>query len=79
LKRADGDRLRGRAKATGVPVRQRAIDAARKCRRTRVVARNAQRGPTDASQVSPGAFDAMDAQFEPPTGAALAQSLGAGG
>lgn len=75
MKIADRARFLALAAAEDWPVQLHLVTAPHAQRRQRVLARNTQKGDTFAFEVTPGMFDFMEKQFEPPTEAELASSL----
>ena len=68
----DRQRFAALAKESGMTSQLHFVDAPHPTRRTRVMARNQDRGETFAFEVTPGMFDFMETKFESPTEAELA-------
>ncbi|HLD66908.1 MAG TPA: ATP-binding protein [Pseudomonas sp.] len=75
MKVADRARFLALAGAEDVPVQLHFVTAPHAQRRQRVLERNTQKGDTFAFEVTPGMFDFMEKQFEPPSEAELARTL----
>jgi len=73
MKVADRERLAALAHAQGLPLRAHFVTAPLAARRQRVLQRNHDRGDTFAFEVTPGMFDFMETQFEPPGAQELAR------
>lgn len=72
MKAADRARFAALAQAQGLALRAHYVTAPLAVRRQRVLQRNQTRGETFAFEVTPGMFDFMEAQFEPPDAQELA-------
>ena len=66
MRRADRDRIRQSAEATGLPVQWHFVDAPREVRRARVVSRNTAKGETFVREVPPEMFDFFEGLYEAP-------------
>ena len=75
LKADDRRRLSELAEREGARVKLHFVTASREVREQRVLARNAVRGETFAFEVNQNMFDFMDAQFEEPTDAEIADGI----
>ncbi|NCT68975.1 MAG: ATP-binding protein [Rhodanobacteraceae bacterium] len=75
MKAKGRDEWQARAAAGGGRAQLHFVDAPYEIRRSRVLARNAERGETYSFEVTPPMFDFMERQFEPPTEAERAQSI----
>lgn len=75
MKVASRARFVALAQGQGLPTQLHFVTAPHDVRKSRVMARNANRGKTFAFEVTPGMFDFMEAQFEAPTAAEVATCL----
>jgi predicted kinase len=66
MRRADRDRVRQIAEATGLPLQWHFVDAPQDVRRARVAGRNTIKGETFAIEVSPDMFDFIEGVYEAP-------------
>src|SRR5580765_7572887 len=66
MRRADRERVRQIAEATGLPLVFHFVDAPQDVRRNRVANRNVVRGENFAIEVTPDLFDFIEGVYEPP-------------
>jgi len=71
MRRADRDRVREIAEATGLPLQFHFVDAPSEARRARVMERNVIRGEGFAIDVPPDMFDFIEGVYEAPEPAEL--------
>ena len=71
MRRADRDRVREIAEATGLPLRFHFVDAPPEARRARVMERNVIRGEGFSIDVPPDMFDFIEGVYEAPEPAEL--------
>jgi predicted kinase len=79
MRKADRDRVREIAEATGLALQFHFVDAPAEVRRARVLDRNVVRGESFAIEVTPDLFDFIEGVYEPPepeelTGAVMSLS-----
>ena len=72
---SDRKRFTALAREAGLGCQLHFVDAPYSVRRSRVLARNSERGETFAFEVTPQVFDFMDKQFESPTDTELADAV----
>ena len=75
MKRADRARFVTLAEGEGLSVQKHFVTAPHDVRRKRVLSRNETKGETFSFEVTPGMFDFMEKQFEPPTEDELTESV----
>jgi predicted kinase len=75
MKVDDRSRFVALAEGRALPVQMHVVTAPHDLRRSRVLARNTNKGETFAFAVTPGMFDFMEKQFEPATQAEVARSI----
>ena len=63
------------ARACALSSKLHFVDSPHDVRRRRVLSRNAEKGETFSFEVTPGMFDFMEKQFQPPTDAELSTAL----
>jgi predicted kinase len=71
MRRADRERIRQTAQASGLSLRWHFVDAPQAVRRARIVARNAARGETFVHEVTPEMFELLEGLYEAPGPAEL--------
>ena len=71
MRRADRNRVREIAEATGLPLQWHFVDAPQAVRRARVAGRNTIKGETFAIEVPPEMFDFIEGVYEAPEPAEL--------
>jgi predicted kinase len=71
MRRADRDRVRAIAEATGLPLQFHFVDAPKEVRRARVADRNVVRSESFAIEVTPDLFDFIEGVYEAPEPAEL--------
>ncbi len=75
MKIEDRSRFVGLAEVIGIPVQTHYVDAPHNLRRSRVLARNVEKGETFSFEVTPAMFDFMEKEFERPTEAELSRAI----
>jgi predicted kinase len=66
MRRADRERVRQIAEATGLPLTFHFVDAPQEVRRARVADRNVVKGESFAIEVTPDLFEFIEGVYEPP-------------
>ena len=66
MRKADRDRIREIAEATGLPLQFHFVDAPKEVRRARVLDRNVVKGESFAIEVTPDLFDFIEGVYEAP-------------
>ena len=75
MKVASRTEFTGLAQACGLMFQLHFVDAPHDVRKSRVLARNSERGETFSFEVTPGMFDFMENEFQRPTDAELATAI----
>jgi predicted kinase len=75
MRRADRERVRQIAEATGLDLKFHFVDAPQEVRRARVAGRNEVRGESFAIEVTPELFEFIEGVYEPPEPAELAGAV----
>lgn len=75
MRRADRDRIRHMAEANGRSLLWHFVDAPQEVRRARVANRNAAKGDTFVTEVTPEMFEMLEGLYEPPAPAELEGAL----
>ncbi|MFL5295518.1 MAG: AAA family ATPase [Phenylobacterium sp.] len=75
MRRADRERVRQIAEATGLDLQFHFVDAPQEVRRARVAGRNEVRGESFAIEVTPELFEFIEGVYEPPEPAELAGAV----
>ncbi|HVV84672.1 MAG TPA: AAA family ATPase [Kofleriaceae bacterium] len=71
MRRADRERIRRLADASGLSLQWHFVDAPQTVRRARVAGRNTTRGETFVREVTPEMFELLESLYEPPAPAEL--------
>lgn len=75
MRRADRERIRQNAEATGLPLQWHFVDAPQEVRRARVAGRNTAKGETFVMEVPPEMFDFFEGLYEAPEPAELERAI----